>query len=108
VLALAACSDPTKVPPAPTVGAIAATIVSQSKQPVASVHVTIQSFTETSYTAQETTDSLGAFFQNNVPAGQGQFQMRDLPTGCDSVLVAPFLVNGGVRDSTMVDLPCGP
>lgn len=109
VLILVACSDPTKVAPAPTVGAVAGTIVVQSnQQPVAGVHVTIQSFTDTSYTARETTDSLGRFFENNVPAGQGQFQMRNLPTGCDSVLVAGFLVNGGLVDSTTIDLPCGP
>lgn len=105
---LAACSDPTKVAPAPTVGALAGTIVVQSDQHrVAGVHVTIQSAADTTYRAQETTDSLGTFFQNDVPAGLGQVQMRNLPTGCDSVLVAPFAVNGGLVDSTTISLPCG-
>lgn len=105
---VAACSDPTKVAPAPKVGALAGTIVFQSNQlPVAGVHVTIQSAADTTYTAQETTDSLGHFYQNSVPAGLGQVQMRSLPTGCDSVLVAPFAVNGGLVDSTTIDLPCG-
>ena len=108
VLVLAACSDPTKVAPTPTVGAIGGNVVTKASQtPVPGVQVTIQSFTDTSYAAQDVTDSLGTFFQGNVPAGAGQFQLRHLPTGCDSLLVAPFNVVGGQRNSTSVELPCG-
>lgn len=105
-LILAACSDPTKVAPTPTVGALAGTLVLQSNARAVGAHVTIRSYTDSTYTAQVTTDSLGTFFQNNVPAGPGQVQMRNLPVGCDSVLVAPFAVNGGLVDSTTIDLPC--
>ena len=105
---LIGCSDPTKVAPEPSVGAIAGTIVIQSNQhPVPGVQVTIESAANTTYTAQVTSDSLGAFFQNNVPTGVGQFQLRHLPAGCDSLLVAPFSVIGGQLDSTSVQLPCG-
>ena len=108
LVAIAACSDPTKVAPAPKVGAIAGAIVIQANQkPVAGVQVTIKSYSDSSYSAQDVSDSLGTFFQNDVPAGLGQFQLRHLPTGCDSVLVAGFAVNGGIVDSTTVQLPCG-
>jgi hypothetical protein len=108
VVLVAACSDPTRVAPAPTIGAIAGVILIQSDQhPAVGVQVTIKSSANATYSAADTTDSLGRFFQNNVPAGIGQLQMRKLPTGCDSVLVAPFGVNGGLVDSTTVELPCG-
>ena len=68
VALLAACSDPTKVAPAPTIGAIAGTVVSHSmQQPVAGVHVTIMSLSDTTYTALDTTSSGGTFYQNAVP-----------------------------------------
>ena len=108
LIILAACSDPTKVAPTPSAGAIAGTVVSRSNQRVAGVQVTIKSAADTTYSAQDTTDSLGTFFQNDVPTGLGEFQLRKLPTGCDSVLVAPFSVTGGMVDSTTVQLPCGP
>jgi hypothetical protein len=109
VLVLVGCTDPTKVAPEPTIGAISGTIVAQSNsEPVAGVHVTIRSLTDTTYAAQATTDSLGSFFQNDVPTGQGQFQLRNLPVGCDSLLVAPFSVIGGQVDATTLTIPCGP
>lgn len=105
---VAACSDPTKVAPLPKFGAIAGTVVEQANlKRVAGVQVTMKSYTDTTYTAQNTTDSLGTFFQNNVPAGAGQFQLRHLPAGCDSLLVAPFSVPNGQVDSATVELPCG-
>ncbi len=108
VVLLVACSDPTKVAPAPTTGAIAGTVVSHSIQtPVAGVQVTIMSLTDSTYTALDTTSSGGTFYQNGVPAGIGQFELRNLPTGCDSVLVAGFAVQGGLVDSTTILLPCG-
>jgi hypothetical protein len=107
VALLVACSDPTKVAPAPTIGAIAGTVVSHSIQtPVAGVQVTIMSLSDTTYTALDTTSSGGTFYQNSVPVGLGQFELRHLPTGCDSVLVAPFSVQGGLVDSTTIVLPC--
>jgi len=105
---LAACSDPTKTAPAPTIGAIAGTVVTQSPvQPVPGVAITLRSSAQASYIATTTTDSTGSFFVNDVPAGIGQIQLRHLPTGCDSVLGAPFAVNGGMIDSTTVTIPCG-
>jgi len=87
---------------------VAEVIVIQSNlHPVGGIQVTIKSSADARYSAADTTDSLGTFYQNNVPAGLGQLQMRKLPTGCYSVLVAPFIVNGGLVDSTTVELPCG-
>jgi hypothetical protein len=109
VALLVACSDPTKVAPVPTVGAIAGTVVSHSiQQLVASVQVTIMSLTDSTCTALDTTSVGGTFYQNGVPAGPGQFELRHLPTGCDSVLVAGFAVQNGLVDSTTILLPCGP
>jgi|SRR5580704_7170130 hypothetical protein len=109
VALLVACSDPTKVAPVPTIGAIAGTVVSHSFQnPVAGVQVTIMSFADSTYTAQDTTNATGMFFQDGVPAGAGEFVLRHLPTGCDSVMVAGFAVQNGLVDSTAILLPCGP
>jgi hypothetical protein len=106
VVLIAACTDPTRV--ALAYGALAGTIVIRSNQmPAAGVQVTIRSSVSTTYSAQDTTDSLGTFFQSAVPVGLGLLELRHLPMGCDSVLVAPFAVHEGLVDSTTVDLPCG-
>ena len=107
VALLAACSDPTKVAATPTIGAIAGTIIRRSNSsPVPGVYVTMTSTANATYSARDTTDSPGMFIQNDVPVGVGQFQLRHLPTGCDSLLVAPFAVNGGQIDTTTVVLTC--
>jgi hypothetical protein len=106
-LCLVACSDPTTVAPGPTTGSIAGMVVLQSNnQGVAGVNITATSALDSSYTAQTATDSFGVFQFLAVPAGAGVLQLRKLPTGCDSLLVAPFAVQGGLIDSVTVTLPC--